>query len=105
MTIEWIYHKELVSLGHGVEIFHVQISPTRQVSPVAFIEGFTWLKEESERVKVLLLAPDAQVFLKKNLDATGILNETKELIVNALRKPKSLKHGKINQNVFAWFNA
>ena len=105
MTIEWIYKNELVSLGHGVEIFHVQISPTRQVSPVAVIEGFTWLKEESERVKVLLLAPDAQVFSEKNLDATAILKETKEVILNALRKPKSLKHGKIHENLTAWFNA
>lgn len=105
MTIEWIYKMELTSLGHGVEIFHSQFGPTGQVSPVAFIEGFTWLKGEPERVKVLLLAPDSQVFSDKNLDATAILNETKEVILNALRKPKALKHGKIHENVFAWFNA
>ncbi len=63
MRIEWTYKREFICLGHGVEIFHAHCGPTGQVPPVAFLEGFTWLKGKPEKVKVSVLVPDSQLFL------------------------------------------
>lgn len=116
--IKWIEVEELRRKeGHGVEFYHDDL-PKGQINPVAFIIGYTWLRNHYEEITIKILKPDCAVFAVTSLPGEKIINEVKEEIKYFLQlsifKPDNELNGSqmieeakksMKGKVKVWFNA
>jgi hypothetical protein len=86
--------------GHGVEFFHDAYGKI----PVAFLEGFEWMRTPGKPVTVEILHQESKVFAGGSVDPRLVLEEVKEAVQYFLFTPSAQKQGLFGGKVTAWFN-
>jgi hypothetical protein len=86
--------------GHGVEFFHEDFGKI----PVAFLEGFEWMRNPGKLVTVEILHQESIVFAGGRIDPRLVLEEVKESVQYFLLTPSAQKQDIYGGNVTAWFN-
>jgi len=84
-----------IFLGHGVE-FHTDPSPQRDTL-VALLDGYEWLHGKPKVVPIVIRKAD-------NKYSASFLMAVQKQIEDRLEAGK-LKHGRLGNHLYAWFNA
>lgn len=102
-VINW---QEVDSLenGHGV-VFEYTELPSQYGQPVAFMPGYEWRNGGMDPIVVQILRPDSLALRNLQLNTIEIINTARQAIETFLGSKSKMRHGPINKEIFAHFNA
>jgi hypothetical protein len=107
IKVNWI-ESDNIKAGymHGVEFYHKAVGTrhAEKMTPIAFIEGFEWFSDPSQKsVKVKILRQDSPVLKRRATPAAKII---KDIHVGVKRFfEESPRSERITDVVSAWWNA
>ena len=94
------------SLGHGIEIHYSDGQEFSDNFIVAFVEGFAWLRIQSDNAIIKIINPESVIFEQKKLDGIKVRSEIEKALSPYIldRKLPTTKDYFISEHISAWVN-
>ena len=97
--IDWIIVPSIGICGHGIE-FHYQTNGESIL--IGFIDGFGWMHNTDNKVRVYLLSSNSKEWNKLLAKAEHILKDLKDSVLEILQNNNL--HSGVRNNIVTWLN-